>query len=453
MTDVLDDLRMSMDHITLDMIRLLKERTDISVQIGNIKRERGLDVTSNSRETQLRNTVLQTASEIGLSSDTANRFLNYLFYDSIQKQSDDTPTHLSIFRRAKEMEMRGQKVIHMEVGEPDFGPPPMAGHWLKEGFEAGHTRYGLPAGMPQLRDALASHIGYGTGGNILVTPGARFGVFAAITSLLGPGDEIIIMEPAWPAYKEMARYCGAKPRIISTTLEGRWEPPMSDIEGAITAQTKMIVLCYPSNPTGTILPHNIMDDIMDIAMQNNIYVLSDEIYHQYHTTQSAPKSILEYQYERGIATQSFSKSHAMMGFRIGYAVSSPSVISRMSRASALCLTGVSGVVQYAALQSINHDTSSNTSTMLERLDIMSREAQKMGLQFVPPQGAMYLFVRYPGIIGMDLIERCLQKGLALAPGMGFGHYPEFVRLSAGTGQVTEGMHILRTTLHDMTWKR
>ena len=452
----MDDLRLRMDEITVQMVRLLKERTDVSSEIGAIKKQRDLRVNDESRMATLRDTVMNTAADINMSADEAGRFLNYLLGDSIKLQSDGAPSHLAVFRKAKEMEQAGRRVIHMEVGEPDFAPPPGAGAALLEGFEAGHTKYGLPAGMPQLRSALAEfvsskHAAAVTPDCILVTPGARFAVFSAITTLLSPGEEIIIIEPAWPAYRDAALHAGIKPKIIPTTLEDRWEPSLAEIEGAITAQTKMIVLCYPSNPTGKILPGRLMDGIMELASRRGLYVLSDEIYYDYHRTR--PKSVLEYEYDKSIVTQSFSKSHAMMGFRIGYAVAPSRIIGRMTRVSALCLTGVAGVIQYAALKSIHHDNADSVRTIQSRLRTITEMGRQAGLQFVEPDGAMYVFARMPGISGTDLVERCLGRGLALAPGLGFGHYPEFVRISAGTGEVGDGMHILNDVLHDDdTWR-
>ena len=456
MTDPLDSLRDDMDRVTIQMIRLLKERADISLRIGAIKGEKGLSASSDAREFVLRDRVLREAESLNLDSDVAARFLNHLTNESTNMQNGHTPTHLAIFKKAKELEQSGKDMIHMEVGQPDFAPPPRAGHALLEGFNKGYTKYDLSAGMPSLRKGIAEyasqrHTIHTSENNVIVTPGARFAVFAAITSLLKPGDEIIIPEPTWPAYKEAAIYCGAKPRTIHTTLEQNWDITIQDIQDMTTPQTKMIVLCYPSNPTGKMLSPDIMDQIMRYAKENDMYVLSDEIYAEY--AKSKPKSVLEYEYDKGIVTQSFSKSHAMMGFRIGYAISSADIINKMSRVAALCLTNVPGVIQYAALKTLNHDTTRNTQTMRKRLNTMCDIAEDAGLEFMRPDGAMYVFGRAKGILGLDLVDKCLDRGLALAPGVGFGHYPEFVRISAGTDRITDGMNILCNVLREYEWKK
>lgn len=449
----IDSLRHRMDEITTSMVRLFKERTDISAQIGELKQRHNLAVMDEPREAEMRSRVLEEAASVGLPKDMAVRFLSQLLNESYVIQSNHGSAHLEIFGRAKAMEMEGRDIIHMEVGEPDFAPPAVAGDALLEGFQAGLTRYGLPAGDANLRGALAEDMNYRyhanmAGENILVTPGARFAVFAAITTLLDPGDEIIIVEPTWPAYLEAALYRGAKPHIIHTTLENGWEPSTEDIENAITPHTRMIVLSYPSNPTGKILPEKLLDDIMGVAMHHGLYVLSDEIYRDY-TMRGTHKSVMEYSYPNSIVTQSFSKSHAMMGFRIGYAAAPVDIINQMTAASALCLTGVAGVIQHAALRAMSHDTSTNVSEMRCRLSIITKGAKRAGLEFADPDGAMYVFARVPGADGMDVVERCLDRGLALAPGIGFGHYPEFVRISAGTYKVKSGINILYDVIDEI----
>lgn len=452
----LDVLRTRMDQLTIQMLRLLQERIAVAHRIGDIKKESGMTIHDELREENLRKMVLGVAPNIGIDPDVAGRFLNHILLESFRVQSENGTGHLAVFKRAKEMEAAGHSIIHMEVGEPDMPPPSKAAAALSRGFRAGHTRYGLPAGMPAFRSGLSEYIqdkfSVPCGPqNILVTPGARFAVFAAITTLLHSGDEILIIEPTWPAYREAAMSANIKIRIMHTTIEDGWEPDLTLMESTLTPRTRMIVLCYPSNPTGKILPPRLMDGIIQMASKHGLYVLSDEIYYDYHTHR--PKSLLEYEYERGIVTQSFSKSHAMPGLRIGNAVAPPDIINTMTSASALCLTGVAGVIQYAALECLSYDTSHNVRTIRERLRRMSAMAKKANMEFVEPDGAMYLFARAPDISCMELVEECLRRGLALAPGMGFGHYPEFVRISAGTSMVDSGMHILYETLKEKSWKR
>ena len=444
-----------MDAVTLEMINLLKTRTDIAKEIGEVKKNIGKGVADEEREDNLRGKIMQVSKEIGLNETLASKFLNFLLNESIKVQSENKQTHLSIFLKAKSLEQKGKKIIHMEVGEPDFSPPEIVKKSLSEVFEKGFMKYGQAKGMPIFREALAKYVSEKfntkiTYENIIVSPGARFSIFSAISTLLNPGDEMIVIEPAWPAYKDCALNAGIKVRTINTTLEEKWEPSIEQIRKVINSNTKMIVLNYPNNPTGKILPEKLQDDIIEIAKENNLYVLSDEIYSQYVKTNW--KSILSYNYEKSIVTQSFSKSHAMTGFRIGYAIADKKIIEQMAKLEALCLTNVSEPVQYVAMKALEEDTTNNSKIIQKRLDMLSEKTKEIGLEFTIPDGAMYIFakINQKGFDGVEFANNSLEKGLAVAPGEGFGNYKDFIRISACQDEKTlmEGMHILGNIMSD-----
>jgi len=450
----IEALRNKMDRVTLELVRLLKQRTDVARQIGEVKKTSGRGVTDEAREGSLRRKVIDLAAEIGLEEGTAARFLNFLINESVRtqsayKQSAGGQTHLSVFLRAKEMEQEGRKVIHMEVGEPDFMPPEPVRTAMQDAFDKGLVRYGQAKGTAGFRRAIAEKESADHGvrldqENVLVTPGARFSVFLAITGLLNPADEMIVIEPAWPAYRDCALNAGVKVRTVRTTLEGGWEPDAGSMEELVNANTRMLVLNYPNNPTGKVLPGRLQDDIVEMARRKNLYVLSDEIYGEY--ARVPWKSVLEYGYERAVVTRSFSKSHAMTGFRIGYTVSDRRIVDSMARLQALCLTSVAEPIQHAAMAALGQDVSANAARVSSRLDLLAREARKAGLEFAGPDGAMYLFARAGtgGFDGADLACRALEEGLAVAPGEGFGDYKEFIRICACRDEKTlkEGMGIL-----------
>ncbi len=452
MSDI-NDLRNKMDEVTLEMIKLLKTRIDIAKEIGEVKKNMGKGVTDEIREDNLRGKVISLSKNIELDESIATKYLNFLLNESVKVQSVNKQTHLSIFLKAKSLEQQGKKIIHMEVGEPDFLPPPIVKKALEEVFDKGFLKYGQVRGMPIFRDALVKYISskFNTNvsqDNIIVSPGARFSIFTAISTLLNPGDEMIVIEPAWPAYKECALNSGIKVRTINTTLEDKWEPSLEQIESTINSNTKMIVLNYPNNPTGKILPEKLQDDIIDLARKNSLYVLSDEIYSQY--AKGSWKSILSYNYEKSIVTQSFSKSHAMTGFRIGYGIADTKIIEKMAKLEALCLTNVSEPIQYIAMKALEADTSNNTNTVQNRLDVLVEKAKQMGLDFVVPDGAMYLFARVnkEGFDGIQFANSTLEKGLAVAPGEGFGNYKNFIRISACQDEkiLIDGMNILNNIM-------
>ncbi len=285
MSDI-NELRSKMDEITIEMIKMLKTRTGIAKEIGEIKKNTGKVVTDESREDNLRLKIISLCKELDFDETIATKFLNFLLNESVKVQSTNKQTHLSIFLKAKSLELEGKKIIHMEVGEPDFLPPQIVKNALEEVYDKGFFKYGQAKGIPQFREALAQHVSKNfkvdiKKENIMVNPGARFGIFTAINTLLNPGNELIVIEPAWPAYKDCALYAGVKVRTINTTLEDNWEPSIFQIEQTINSNTKMIALNYPNNPTGKILSKNLQDEIVNLAIKNNLYILSDEIYSQY----------------------------------------------------------------------------------------------------------------------------------------------------------------------------
>lgn len=418
---MIGELRARMDSVTLEMTRLLAERTRLARMIGEAKRGQGIAVEDGAREAQLREAVLRAADKEGLGRDVASRLLSVLLRESHAVQQTERQTPASVLARARELEKRGKKIIHMEVGELDLAPPPAARAALARDEP---WRYGAPEGTDELRSAIARREGT-VPERVAVTAGARFAVFAAMASLLEPGDEVIVIEPAWPAYRDCAERAGAKARAVRTSLDDEWTPDPNRVSDAVGPNTRMLVLNYPNNPTGRVLPGRVHDELMKISVDADLYVLHDDIYRQYSSSPLAPRT----KHAKSISVQSLSKSHAMTGFRAGYAVAEPGIISKMARVQADAMTCVPTPVQSAALAALGSDVSGNVATVNSRMAALESAASEAGLEFAKPDGAFYLFVK-TGRDGAEVCSRALEEGLAVSPGEAFGDYKEFVRLSA-----------------------
>jgi aspartate aminotransferase len=303
------------------------------------------------------------------------------------------------------------------------------GQSLSDSFRQKRYHYTETRGIAKLREAIAKKEKV-SDDRLIVTPGGRFAVFSAIVSLLKPGNELIVIEPSWPAYKECADFVGAKTRIHRTRFEDKWEPDLASLQRMINPATKMLVLNYPNNPTGKILDDSKIRGILSLAKENDLYVLSDEVYAAY-AFERPFHSVLEAGYDKTIMVSSFSKRYAMTGFRVGYGVANPEVIRAMNKVQAAGITSVAEPMQYAALAAIGAESEENARIMKERLDFVCARLKEIPLPFVKPDGALYVFAEIPGIEDISLVESLLERGVAVAPGSGFGDaYKNFIRISA-----------------------
>ena len=446
----LEGLREDMRLVTADIIKLVQKRMKIASQIGNIKKNLLMNIEDISVEQDMARYVHEMGTQIGLNSEFIGRLLNLLFLESIKIQKEKTSEketkldHMAMFLKAKQLESEGKKIIHLEVGEPDYMPPVSVKHELLKTFDKRHVHYTQTTGIPVLRKSIAQERSVSEE-NVIVTPGARFAVFSAMVSTLSIGDEIVIFEPAWPAYRDCANFIGVKVKAIKTTVEQKWDLDLKEVERMITPNTKMIVLNSPNNPTGKIIQQKQIDAILEIASKNNIFVLSDEVYSMYSYVPY--KSILEFEYDKSIMISSFSKSHAMTGFRVGYAISSKDILDKISKIQAMAITSVAEPMQYAATAALKSNVTNNAKLMKKRLDFIRSELDGVPCNFVNPDGGMYYFIRFKNNISANkILNDLLNEGVAVAPGNGFGEsYVDFIRISAcqPIKLLKDGLKILR----------
>jgi aspartate aminotransferase len=450
----LEKLRDDMRLVTAEIIKLVHKRMNIASQIGNIKNNLMMEIEDISVEQDIARYVHDMGTQAGMNNEFIGRLLNLLFLESIKIQKEKTSNrdtkldHMAMFLKAKQLESEGKKIIHLEVGEPDYMPPVSVKHELLKTFEKRRVHYTQTTGIPLLRKSIAKERSV-RDDNVIVSPGARFAVFSAMVSTLSVGDEVVIFEPAWPAYRDCANFIGVKVKAIKTTVEQKWNLDLEELEKIITPNTKMIVLNSPNNPTGKIIQQREIEYILKLARKNNIFVLSDEVYSMY--SYIPYRSILEFEYDNSIMVSSFSKSHAMTGFRVGYAIASKDIIDKISMIQAIAVTSVAEPMQYAAVAALKSNVTNNATLMKKRLDFIRRQLKDIPCEFINPDGGMYYFLRFKNNIDVNkIIFDLLNEGVAVAPGPGFGEsYFDFIRISAcqPIKLLSDGLKIIRKVMN------
>jgi aspartate aminotransferase len=455
----LSRLRAQIRDVTLDIIAKAHKRMELSERIGTIKGNLNIEIEDEGVEHEIRRSVTEFSHKRGIDPAFSGRLLNILLMESVrlqqiqQKKPKHTTlenTHLSVFMKAKELERSGKKIIHLEVGEPDFPPPRSLKKALIESYKKKQYHYTDSRGLLKLRQAIAKKVGNGTVDNeVIVTSGGRFAIFSAMLALLKQGEEVISIDPSWPAYREFVDFAGGKIKILHTTLEERWSPDIRQLEAMIGHHTKVIILNYPNNPTGKVLDEKDIARIISLAKDNGLYVISDEVYSDY--VFRGFKSLTRYKYDKSIVVSSFSKSCAMTGFRVGYGIAEKEIIDKMARVQAIALTSVAEPMQHAALSAINYNPAGNVKLIKERLDLISEKLCNMSLDFITPEGAMYVYPRLRGLIQTDaeLVKTLLKLGVAVAPGSGFGeNYKQFIRISACQPKklLEQGLEVIKSIL-------
>ena len=345
---------------------------------------------------------------------------------------------------AKELERQGKDIIHMEVGEPDFDTPAHIKRAAEEALARGMTKYTPSAGLPELREAIAEHIatkGITTAAkNIIVTPGAKHAVFCAMAAALDPSDEVIIPSPCW-TYEPMVLVVGAKPVFVETTPADGFKVRVEKVQEALTKKTKMMLINYPNNPTGAVMQQGDLQPIVDLAIDHDLWILSDEIYDclvyegEHVGVMSLPNMA-----ERTIYINGFSKAYAMTGWRLGYAVAPVELIAEMNKVQQASTTCVAGFVQaagVAALRGPQDCVREMCDEYRKRRDAIVKRLNSIdGFECTKPAGAFYVFpnIKKLGVSSLNLCELLLREaGVAAVPGSGFGPYGEgHVRFSYAT---------------------
>ncbi len=332
----------------------------------------------------------------------------------------------------------------MEVGEPDFDTPAHIKRAAEEALARGMTKYTPSAGLPELREAITEHLATKgittTPNNVIVTPGAKHALFCAMAAALDPGDEVIIPSPCW-TYEPMARVVGAKPVFVEASRDDEFKVKAEKVQSALTKKTKMMVVNYPNNPTGAVMQQEGLQPIVDLAIDHDIWVLSDEIYDcLVYEGKHASVLSLPNMAERTIYVNGFSKAYAMTGWRLGYAVAPVELIAQMNKvqqASTSCVAGFVQAAGVAALRGPQDSVGKMRDEYRKRREVIVKGLNSIeGFECTKPAGAFYAFpsIKKLGVSSLNLCEFLLREaGVAAVHGSGFGPHGEgHVRFSYAT---------------------
>ena len=353
---------------------------------------------------------------------------------------------LSIDSKAKAMKAEGIDVCGFGAGEPDFDTPEHIKRACIEAIEAGFTKYTPSSGIPELRQAIAEKLAADNqltyrASQIIVSNGAKHACYNAILATCQPGDEVIIPAPYWVSYPDMVRLAGAEPVIVPTTERGSWKMRAEEFENAMTPRTKMLILNSPGNPTGAVYTREEMQAIVDVAAEEDIYILSDEIYEKlvYDDVQQVSiASLSKEAADLAITVNGFSKSYAMTGWRLGYLAAPEAVAKAVDSIQSHSTSHPASFVQRAGIAALKGDQQP-LSDMREEFDMrrnymFDRISKIPNVTAVKPLGAFYVLVNISqlGLTSQNFADRLLSKAnVAVVPGAAFGD-DRTIRLSYAT---------------------
>ncbi len=335
--------------------------------------------------------------------------------------------------RVKQMRRAGvDDLVSLGVGEPCFDTPPNIKQASVEALLAGDTKYQPTAGAFPLREAICNKLLTDNEirvdpENVLVTAGGKFAIYLAFQAVLGPGDKVLIPEPAWVTYEPAAVLAGAGARLVATDAERGFELDLDLLDRAFDSSVKLVVLNSPNNPTGALLDRESMAQVCRMARDRSALVLSDEVY-EYQVYEGRPYSPAS-EFDNVITVNAFSKSHAMTGWRLGYVAAPPEVVEGMIRIYQHSTSCVTAFAQAGGLAALTQGES------LEAVEAMRRgyaRRRELMLELIsvsdylslpsPPQGAFYCFPRFrPDVSSSDLAANLLEEAhVATLPGAAFG---------------------------------
>lgn len=384
---------------------------------------------------------------------------------SRKAQAIEPSLTLAITAKAKEMKEKGIDVISFSAGEPDFNTPKNIINAAIKAMEDGNTKYTSVNGILQLREAICKKFKDDNGleynpSQIVVSTGAKQSLANTFLAILNPGDEVIVSTPYWVSYPELIKLADGKPVFVEGDEKSNYKFTKENLEKAVTAKTKAIVLNTPNNPTGTIYNKEELEVIADFAKKYDIIIISDEMYEKLiydNENHISIASLSKDAYERTIVINGLSKSYAMTGWRIGYCAASEKIAKLMISIQSHVTSNVCSITQCAALEALNGPQDEITKMINEfekRRNYMINRIESIdNLSIVKPKGAFYIMINIENCLGKEINGKILNDSmefcasllenekLAVIPGKAFG-LNNYIRVSYATSMeaIKEGLN-------------
>jgi aspartate aminotransferase len=354
-----------------------------------------------------------------------------------------TESAFEVLARARALELAGAKVIHLEIGEPDFDTPPHIVAAAGDALAKGHTHYVPAPGIPELRAAVAAFLER-TGrlrtspDRVVVTPGAKPIMFFTILALCQEGDEVLYPDPGFPMYESIAAFAGARPVPVPLREEHGFRMDPDELASLVTDRTRLVILNSPHNPCGSMLTRDDVEAIARVALEHDLVVLSDEVYTAIRYGGDCPSVLqVEGMAERTVLLDGWSKSFAMTGWRLGFGVLPPALVEPVTRLvvnSVSCTSAFSQHAAIAALEGPSAPVEQMVAAFRERREVIVAGLNRIpGISCLEPEGAFYVFprVRDLGLPAAELADMLLVRGgVACLPGTAFGAHGEgYLRFS------------------------
>lgn len=338
-----------------------------------------------------------------------------------------------VLAKAKKLEAEGKKIIHLQIGEPDFETPPNICEAGIKAIRDGHTHYAPSGGVLQARDVAANYLNRTRGinvasENVIIMPGCKPLIYCAMEAILNPGDEVIVPDPGYPTYRSVARFVGATPVPIKLREENEFRFLVSDLEKLITPKTKMLVINSPENPTGGILTPEDLEAIYALAEKHDLWIMADEIYSRLiYDVQFNSIAPFDKKMERVIAIDGLSKTFAMTGWRLGFAAMPKKLADYLFTMAINTFSSTATFTQYAMIEALDgpqDEVNKMVAQFRKRRDVIVDGFNKIdGITCLKPEGAFYVFpnITGTGLTSDQFAELALyEAGVAGLSGTAFG---------------------------------